>query len=137
MISLQFFGATRSVTGSCFLIQHGPTHLLVDCGLIQGPPEAAVRDRQPFPFDPSSLDAVVLIHAHLDHTGLTPRLFVEGFRGRLITTGITKDLLPILWEDFVHLQQLGQLDRRVPFDHAEPSLYGAEEVRKALQLCEG
>ena len=104
MTTLQFLGATRSVTGSCFLLQHGPSRILIDCGLVQGSHEATARNRLPFPFDPSTLDAVVLSPAHLDHTGLTPRLMAEGFHGRIVTTGITKDLLPVLWDDYVRIQ---------------------------------
>jgi len=66
--TLQFLGATRSVTGSSFLLQHGSSRILIDCGLVQGSYEANARNRLPFSFDPSALDAVVLSHAHLDHT---------------------------------------------------------------------
>jgi len=103
--TLQFLGATRSVTGSSFLFQHGSSRILIDCGLVQGSYEANARNRLPFSFDPSTLDAVVLSHAHLDHTGLTPRLMAEGFHGRIVTTWITKDLLSILWNDYVRVQQ--------------------------------
>lgn len=135
MVTLQFLGATRSVTGSCFLLQHGPSRILIDCGLVQGSHEATARNRLPFPFDPSTLDAVVLSHAHLDHTGLTPRLMAEGFHGRIVTTGITKELLPILWDDYVRIQLSdAQSSRRRT--SAAP-LYSDREVRAALGRCEG
>ena len=133
--TLQFLGATRSVTGSCFLLQHGPSRILIDCGLVQGSHQATARDRAPFPFDPPSLDAVVLTHAHLDHSGLTPRLLSEGFRGRLVTTGITKELLSVLWDDYVRIQRLdAQPSHR---DHVSSALYSNREVHAALGRCEG
>ena len=96
---LHFLGATRTVTGSCFLVQHGHTGILIDCGLIQGPVEMLARNREPFSFDPTHIKVLVLTHAHLDHTGLVPRLVEEGFGGRILTTSITKELLRIVWED--------------------------------------
>ncbi|WP_447976908.1 MBL fold metallo-hydrolase RNA specificity domain-containing protein [Candidatus Nitrospira bockiana] len=133
MITLQFFGATRSVTGSCFLVQHGATRLLVDCGLIQGPAEHTARNRAPFAFDPASLDAVILTHAHLDHTGLVPRLMRFGFRGRIVTTTITKEFLPILWADFLRVQEGGRPGEP---DEAVP-LYEEADVQAALLRCDG
>lgn len=135
MTTLRFLGATRSVTGSCFLLEHGRSHILIDCGLVQGSHEATARNRRPFPFDPSTLDAVVLSHAHLDHTGLTPRLTAEGFRGRIVTTGITKELLPVLWEDYVRIQRSDAQATRP--GTAVPPLYSDREVAAALGHCEG
>ena len=138
MATLQFLGATRSVTGSSFLVQDGTTRVLVDCGLVQGSAEMTARNRLPFPFDPSALDAVVLTHAHLDHTGLAPRLMAEGFRGRVLTTWITKDLLPVLWDDVVRLQQTGRSRARSRSLHEEVTpLYTQMDVEKTLSHCEG
>ncbi len=127
--TVQFLGAARTVTGSCFLIRHDSATVLVDCGLVQGQPELTGRNRLPFPFDPRELDAVVLTHAHLDHTGLVPRLLAEGFRNRIITTAITKELLPILWEDFLRLQA-------GPRRGADPPLYSRADAEQALIRCE-
>ena len=129
-LSLQFLGAARSVTGSCFLVEHEPLRLLVDCGLVQGTNEMVLRNRLPFPFDPVSLDAVILTHAHLDHSGLVPRLTAEGFRGRIVTTAATKDLLSILWEDYVRIQRS---------DHGGevPPLYEERDVEGTVGRCEG
>jgi metallo-beta-lactamase family protein len=133
---LQFLGATRTVTGSCFLVQHGHTHVLVDCGLIQGSQEMLRKNREPFAFDPTELKAVVLTNAHLDHTGLVPRLVEEGFRGPIVTTKITKDLLRIVWDDFARLQQRPLPGwRRLTEDEAP--LYTDVEVERALSRCEG
>ena len=71
-MDIHFYGATREVTGSCYLLRVGEHHILVDCGLIQGNPQHEEHNRDPFPFEPSEIDAVVLTHAHLDHiAGLT------------------------------------------------------------------
>jgi metallo-beta-lactamase family protein len=129
-LSIQFLGAARSVTGSCFLIQDGAHRLLVDCGIVQGAREMVERNRLPFPFDPVSVDAVVLTHAHLDHTGLVPRLTAEGFRGRILTTAATKDFLPLLWEDYVRIQQSGS-------KRHGPPLYREADIAPALARCEG
>jgi metallo-beta-lactamase family protein len=129
-LSIQFLGAARSVTGSCFLIQHGTHRLLVDCGIVQGAREMVERNRLPFPFDPASVDAVVLTHAHLDHTGLVPRLTAEGFRGRVLTTAATKDLLRLLWEDYLRIQQSDGKRRPAP-------LYSEADLAPTLARCEG
>lgn len=123
MLSIHFLGAAQTVTGSCFLVENDSQRVLVDCGLVQGHTELTARNRLPFAFDPTLLDAVILTHAHLDHTGLVPRLMTEGFRGRILTTGITKELLPVLWEDAVRIQ--------------EASLYSESDVNCAIAHCEG
>ena len=132
MTTLQFLGAARMVTGSCFLVQHGETRILIDCGLVQGEAELTLGNRQPFAFDPRSLDAVVLTHAHLDHTGLVPRLVSEGFRGRILCTHITRELLPILWEDHVRLQQI-----RDGESAKTRMLYTSRDVENTIIRCEG
>lgn len=137
MTTIRFLGAARMVTGSCFLVEGESERVLVDCGLIQGPDEQTARNGAPFAFDPASLDAAILTHAHLDHTGLAPRLVAEGFRGRLLTTAITKDLLPVLWEDFVRLRRpAGPRGKRERGD-GEPSLYTLADVDRTLARCEG
>ena len=123
MLSIQFLGAAQTVTGACFLVQDNSQRLLVDCGLVQGQTELTARNGLPFEFDPTALDAVILTHAHLDHSGLVPRLVAEGFRGRILTTGITKELLPILWDDAVRIQ--------------ESSLYTESDVNRSIARCEG
>ncbi|HXC57988.1 MAG TPA: MBL fold metallo-hydrolase, partial [Steroidobacteraceae bacterium] len=73
-MTLGFMGATGTVTGSRYLVQHGATQVLVDCGLFQGYKQLRLRNWEPFPVPPGSLDAVILTHAHLDHSGYLPRL---------------------------------------------------------------
>lgn len=98
-MQIEFFGAARQVTGSCFLIHCGKSRVLVDCGLIQGGRKQEERNREPFPFDPTRLDAMVLTHAHLDHSGRIPQLVEAGFQGRIYTQRATRDLCRIMLKD--------------------------------------
>ncbi|HNL31558.1 MAG TPA: MBL fold metallo-hydrolase, partial [Pseudomonadales bacterium] len=92
MAFLTFYGATRQVTGSCFLLEHAGQRLLLDCGMYQGGNETEAANREEFPFIPAEIDAVLLSHAHLDHCGLLPKLVKEGFRGPIYLTPATRDL---------------------------------------------
>lgn len=83
-MNITFLGGTETVTGSKFLVETGQTRVLVDCGLFQGYKWLRKRNRQPLPLDIASLDAVLLTHAHLDHSGYIPVLYKQGFRGRFI-----------------------------------------------------
>lgn len=94
-MDISFLGATREVTGSCCLLRAGRLQILVDCGLIQGSAEHERHNRQPFPFEPADIDAVVLTHAHLDHSGRLPLLVKQGFGGRIFTHRATVDLCAI------------------------------------------
>jgi metallo-beta-lactamase family protein len=104
-MKLVFHGAAGEVTGSCFLIEAGGSRLLVDCGLIQGGPRDERRNREPLPFDPASIDAVVLTHAHLDHSGRLPLLVSQGYRGPIYTHGATADLCRIMLRDAAYLNE--------------------------------
>lgn len=115
---LTIFGRSGEVTGSCHLIECGATRVLLECGLFQGSPEIEALNAQPFPFAPSSIDAVVLSHAHLDHSGLLPRLVSQGFRGPIYATEPTRALAAILWMDAVNVQQY----------KAQPALYDMDDV---------
>jgi metallo-beta-lactamase family protein len=105
MTSLRFLGAAGTVTGSRFLVEHGPVHVLVDAGLFQGRKELRLRNRAPWPFEPASLSAVVLTHAHIDHLGALPLLVRDGFAGRAWCTAATKDLAGLLLPDSARLQE--------------------------------
>ncbi|HET8656262.1 MAG TPA: MBL fold metallo-hydrolase [Longimicrobiaceae bacterium] len=104
-MEITFLGATGTVTGSKTLVTTGSRTVLVDCGLFQGLKQLRLRNRQPFPVDPASIDAVVLTHAHLDHSGYLPLLVREGFRGPVYCTPATHDLCGILLPDSGHLQE--------------------------------
>ena len=103
--SLTFLGAAGTVTGSKHLLETGGRRVLVDCGLFQGLKELRLRNWEPLPVDPSTIDAVVLTHAHLDHCGWLPRLVTGGFRGRIFCTPGTKDLCSLVLPDSAHLQE--------------------------------
>lgn len=102
---ISFHGAAREVTGSCHLVEMGETRLLLDCGMIQGGRERHERNREPFPFDPSSISRVILSHAHIDHSGRLPLLRKAGFRGPILTTEPTARLLEIMLADSGRIQE--------------------------------
>ncbi len=104
-MELTFLGGARTVTGSRHLVDTGRARVLVDCGMFQGGPSEAIRNRVPLGFDPTTLDAVVLTHAHLDHCGLLPLLVREGFRGSIVCTAATAELARLVLLDSAKLQE--------------------------------
>ncbi len=104
-MKISFYGAAREVTGSCYLIETDNTRFLVDCGMIQGGRKNSQRNHDPFPFAPNSIDFVLLTHAHIDHSGLLPKLTKDGFQGRIYTTWATNDLLKVMLPDSAHIQE--------------------------------
>ena len=104
-MQLSFFGAAREVTGSCYLVESDDTRFLVDCGLFQGGREARGKNRQAFGFDLRNIDFVLLTHAHIDHSGLLPRLVALGYKGPIYTTRATCDLLAVMLPDAAHIQE--------------------------------
>ena len=102
---LTFLGAAETVTGSRFLLEKNNKRILIDCGLFQGIKKLRLRNRAPFPVEPKSIDAIVLTHAHLDHSGYVPALCKEGFNGQIYSTYGTLDLCRILLPDSGHLQE--------------------------------
>ncbi|WP_457322748.1 MBL fold metallo-hydrolase RNA specificity domain-containing protein [Roseateles sp. P5_E11] len=104
-LRLRFFGATGTVTGSRYLVEFAGRRLLVDCGLFQGLKQLRLRNWAPFPVPAASIDAVVMTHAHIDHSGFLPRLVAEGFRGSIHATPGTSDLLSVLLPDSGRLQE--------------------------------
>ncbi len=130
---VQFFGAVDTVTGSSTLVEGGRTRVLVDCGMFQG--VKAVRSRNWDPREVGELDAVVLTHAHLDHSGWLPRLVRQGFSGPILCTPATADLLSVLLLDAAHLQEedAARANRRQYTRHAPAlPLYTTEDVEKTV-----
>jgi len=105
MASLTFLGAAGTVTGSQFLVESGGERLLVDCGQFQGLKALRLRNRAPLPVDAAAVQAVVLTHAHLDHSGMLPRLVRQGFHGRVFATAGTRDLCRLILADAGHIQE--------------------------------
>jgi len=106
MALLTFLGAIQQVTGSCYLLESREgSRVLLDCGMRQGRREEEQANEQPFPFDPASINAVVLSHAHLDHSGLLPRLVASGFRGPIFATHATSELIELMLLDSAHIQE--------------------------------
>lgn len=103
-MEIQFLGATKTVTGSCFLVENDGTKFVVDCGAFQGAPEIEEMNHDAFPFDPADLKYVFLTHAHFDHCGRLPVLVKQGFKGRIISTQPTRDLARIILLDSANLQ---------------------------------
>ena len=137
MPTLQFLGAAGTVTGSRYLLEAGGERLLIDCGLFQGEKELRLRNWSPFPVDPSSIQWLVLTHAHLDHTGYIPRFINEGFRGQILATPATVDLAHLLLPDSGHLQEedAAYANKR-RFSKHEPALplYTYEEAVNSLEF---
>lgn len=136
MASIRFLGAAGTVTGSRFLVEAGRARVLVDAGLFQGPKELRLRNRAAWPVEPGSLTAVVLTHAHIDHSGALPLLVRQGFAGPVHVTLATRDLLALLLPDSGRLQEeearwanLRGYSKHAP--HAAP-LYTEEDALAAL-----
>jgi metallo-beta-lactamase family protein len=104
-MDITFLGAAGTVTGSKYLVTFGQKRVLIDCGLFQGFKALRLRNREPLQVDPSEIDAVILTHAHLDHSGYLPLLVRDGFTGLVYCTPATRDLCAILLADSGHLQE--------------------------------
>ncbi len=137
MATITFYGGVGTVTGSKYLIEHNGKRVLVDCGLFQGLKELRERNWQDPPFMPSEIDAVIITHAHIDHTGFLPRVVKLGFNGPVFTSRATGDLLRILLPDSARLQE-EEADYRNRHDltsHAPAlPLYDEMDARATLGL---
>ncbi|GAA3888035.1 MBL fold metallo-hydrolase [Sphingomonas limnosediminicola] len=136
---LSFFGAAGTVTGSRHLIDWNGQRLLVDCGLFQGLRELRELNWAPFPVEPRSIDAVILTHAHLDHSGYLPRLVRDGFSGPIYATAATRDVARLILLDSAHLQEKdAEFANRHGFSRHKPALplYTTADAESALSLFE-
>lgn len=135
---LEFQGAARTVTGSMHILHVGGSTVLLDCGLFQGKRAEANDRNRNFPFDPASVDAVVLSHAHIDHSGNLPNLVKQGFDGPIFCTPATKDLCIIMLADSGHIQEKDAefMNKKLARRHEPPiePLYTAEDTAAALAL---
>lgn len=105
MATLTLLGAARTVTGSKYLLDTGARKVLIDAGLFQGGRELRERNWQPLPIEPAEIHAVILTHAHIDHSGYLPRLVADGFRGRVFCTPGPADLCRLVLPDSARLQE--------------------------------
>lgn len=126
MAKLGFYGAAGEVTGSNHVLEVAGVRIMIDCGFFQGVKVCDDKNREPFPYDPTSIDAVFITHAHLDHIGRIPKLFNEGFRGKVYSTPPTKRIAQLMLEDTTRV-----IEREAKEDGHEP-LYRAPAVEKAM-----
>ncbi|MBA2733437.1 MAG: MBL fold metallo-hydrolase [Acidobacteria bacterium] len=139
MATLEFWGGVGTVTGSKYLVKADRGRVLVDCGLFQGLKELRERNWQDPPFDPKSLDAVLITHAHIDHTGYLPRLVAQGFNNPVYCSRGTADLLKILLPDAARLQEEdADYRNRHKLTKHQPALplYTEEDARAAIQMIQ-
>ncbi|MBX2867470.1 MAG: MBL fold metallo-hydrolase [Acidiferrobacterales bacterium] len=138
-MELEFFGAAGEVTGSCHIVRVNGRQFLLDCGMIQGNRKQEQRNREPFPFNPEEIDAVVLSHAHIDHSGRLPLLVKRGFNGPIYTHNATKDLCGILLEDSASLAQRDAeyANRKRPDKPPIEPLYSIQDARQVLRFLKG
>ncbi|MEA2518443.1 MAG: metallo-beta-lactamase family protein [Chloroflexota bacterium] len=141
-MDLHFLGGATTVTGSQFLLETGRARVLVDCGMFQGSPNEAMRNRVPLGFDPATLDVLLLTHAHLDHCGLIPHVVNEGYRGRVIATRGTAELAELVLLDSGKLQQEfakreARWERKHPDKAVADDRKEQDQYQAAVELAEG
>ena len=139
-MKLSFYGADQCVTGSCHCLEVGGRRILVDCGLQQGRDEVS---NEALPFAANTIDFLLVTHAHIDHTGRIPMLIKEGFRGRILTTRLTADLMDIMLQDSAHIQEQdaewkNRKAERSGAPRTEPlyTIEDAQRVRQYMTTCE-
>ncbi len=138
MAAISFYGAAGTVTGSCSLVQTDKAAILVDCGMFQGNRTVRQLNFEPFPFDAAQVDHVVLTHAHIDHSGLLPKLIKNGFKGNVYATPATADLLEFMMMDSASIQEsdverINRKQRRRGKEELQP-LYTRDDARELLAL---
>jgi metallo-beta-lactamase family protein len=134
-MKITFLGATGTVTGSKYLVETGKTRVLIDCGLFQGLKDLRLKNWAPLPINPAEIDAIILTHAHLDHSGYLPLIIKQGFKGKIYCTQGTQSLCKILLPDSGYLQEEeARYANRHRFSKHSPALplYTKQDVEKAL-----
>ena len=139
-MKITFLGATRTVTGSNFLVEGGGKKFLVDCGMWQGKAEQEMENSQEFEFNPSEIDFMLLTHAHIDHSGRIPKLYNEGFRNKVYAHKATCDLCTLMLPDSGHIQETeaewkNKKRKRKGEEPIEP-IYTAEDAVRCLEIFE-
>lgn len=137
MLTLTSLGGAGTVTGSKHLLTNGDKRILIDCGLFQGLKNLRELNWAALPVTPSSIDAVVLTHAHLDHSGYLPKLVRDGFRGRIYSTEATRDVAELILKDSGHLQEKdAEYANRKGFSKHKPALalYGIRDAEHSLEF---
>jgi len=140
MATLQFLGATGTVTGSKYVLEAGTSRVMVDCGLFQGLKELRLRNWEPLPINPAAVNWLLLTHAHIDHSGYLPRFVRDGFAGPVYATTATADLLGVLLPDSARLQEEdAAYANRQGFSKHQPALplYTEADARAALRQVRG
>ena len=140
-MKVTFFGATKTVTGSNFLVEGAGKKFLVDCGLYQGAAREEIKNNEPFPYNLDEIDFMLLTHAHIDHSGRIPKLYKEGYRNPIFATNATCDLCAIMLPDSGHIQETEtEWKNRKRLRRGEDLLvpiYDAETALKSLELFRG
>jgi len=140
-MKITFLGAAKTVTGSCYYVETNHCKFLLDCGMFQGHSKEDALNEEPFPFNPAELDFILLSHAHIDHSGRIPKIFLDGFKGRVIATQATVDLCSIMLPDSGHIQEfenewLNRKRRRAGKPPVKP-LYTHQDAVDCLKLFQG
>lgn len=140
-MNITFYGAARTVTGSCSMVEAAGKKFLVDCGMFQGKVTDQMLNYDDFPFDISSIDFVILTHAHIDHSGRIPKLYKDGYKGPIYATTATVDLCNIMLADSGHIQEkeiewVNKKRRRAGKKDSEP-MYTAQDGIDSMVLFKG